>query len=67
MSGCRISKVKMTEHQAHVWASYFAPGDNKIVLGAIYDGAYGLETLDGDYVPVDLILDSERQLSDIEV
>lgn len=65
MTGCRISKIKMTEHQAHDWAAHFKPGDNQIVLGAIYDDAYGVEVPSGDYIPVKLIRDSERGFCDL--
>lgn len=65
MNGCRISKIKMTEHQAHCWASYFMPGDNKFVLNAIYDGVYRAELPSGGWAPVKLIKDSERGFCDL--
>lgn len=60
MTGCRISKITMTEHQAHDWAAYFKPGENKVVLDAIYNGTYGIELRCGEITPVRLIRDSER-------
>ena len=60
MLGCRISKITMTEHQAHDWASYFKPGENKVVLDMIYGGEYGIELRCGEVTPVKLIRDSER-------
>lgn len=60
MTGCRISKIKVTYVQAIKWASQFDMKDSQIILGAIYDGAYGVNGFeignpDIDYIPVELV------------
>jgi|GEM_PF-2440328 len=63
MGACRIAKARMTEDQAHFWASHCPPVVNTIVLCALYDGAYNIETPDGDWVPVEVIRDDPPSIS----
>ena len=61
MNACRISKVKMTPAQAWNYARTFKSTDRNTVWSALKDNAYGIETMAGDWVPVEMSLGDTEQ------